>query len=235
MGAEKPPLAMSEQKDLSVHIRGMYFTNTITTQVFVPFTGIMGSFVINNVSPVDPKVQKIEGNFNPRQPISPTDYGGNKEDGEFVVDPSRPSNINPASLPPGGKTNGVFFAMGSTATGICKFFLDLKMNVPLFLRISDMYKYVNMHAYISYCTGVAGYIISKEGGKVGVEFYFYASAAKEIGTWNQKGESGCFMFNELGNIVAFDDSILTKRAEEEKRVPGQIKVFNFQVSRIMYG
>jgi hypothetical protein len=50
MGEKIPPSKISEQKDMLVSIRGMYFKNTISTTIFVPFTGIMGSFIINNVT-----------------------------------------------------------------------------------------------------------------------------------------------------------------------------------------
>lgn len=115
MGSGKPPTTLSAQKDVQMSIRGMYFKNTITTTVFIPFTGSMGSFVINNVSPVDPKAQKIEGAIFPRQPTGPKDYGPDKYDAQFKPDATRANNIDQSTIT--GKQIGVFFPFGTSATG----------------------------------------------------------------------------------------------------------------------
>jgi len=100
----------------TVNIRGMYFKNTISTTIFIPFTGTVGCFVINNVPPTDPKVQKMVESFIPRQPKGTEEPPGTPMD---IIQPdgSRqgPNLIPPSSIQP--KQTGIFYPLGVVATG----------------------------------------------------------------------------------------------------------------------
>jgi hypothetical protein len=107
--AQEIPSTAQTTTNAEVNIRGVYYKSTICTSVFVAYTGTGGSFVINNVPPNDPKVQKVDCTFVPKMLCSCL--------GAFITpDLSAPGSLNPTQLPP--NTNGIFYPTGATVTGI---------------------------------------------------------------------------------------------------------------------
>ncbi|XP_035706887.1 uncharacterized protein LOC118435267 [Folsomia candida] len=107
---EQLPSQIQISQTTTVSIRGSYFKSTITTKIFITYTGTTGIFVINGVPPGDPNMKALCCTFVPKQ----------SGDGDAILTPdssaAKQGCLPPSQIPP--DSHGVFYPAGSTVTGV---------------------------------------------------------------------------------------------------------------------